>query len=391
MKLLIFTTQFYSLGGYERLAVELAEGLNHLGIHTDLMSQYTDTVPGVSDTESRIKASGVQEIYYLGLNVHPNLFSLFRSIIRFRRFIIDNQYDAVEVSGFTPTLIASIASLGIRLKVFNGIHTSYHKDLYGGLKYFFWRQILKINRNSTFYGISQSVAESWSKYMNFGPDRTQVVYNSINECYFKVNKKCQLDQMFSQLGILKKNRILLFVGRLHESKGVDIILDAVKPLLEQKELHLIYVGREETTESNKGETPLDRLKFEIKNAAWGERVHFLGQRSDVHEIMAYCDILVHPARIEGFGLVLAEALAVGLPVIASNIGGIPEVLENTDSLLIPAGNSSALRQAIDSVLNWSQKTRSKAILKGKQRAEDFRSKKRAENILDLIISKTKTR
>jgi glycosyltransferase involved in cell wall biosynthesis len=97
--------------------------------------------------------------------------------------------------------------------------------------------------------------------------------------------------------------------------------------------------------------------------------------------MASADVLVHPTRHEGFGLVLAEALATGLPVVASNVGGIPEVVAGTDSILVPPDDVAALQEAVQRVLNRTSEEAEAARQKGRARAEFFRTERRTDELL----------
>jgi glycosyltransferase involved in cell wall biosynthesis len=126
------------------------------------------------------------------------------------------------------------------------------------------------------------------------------------------------------------------------------------------------------------------MKQAIADAGLTNRVRFLGRREDVPRLMASSDILVHPSRIEGFGLVLAEAMAAGLPIVASNVEGIPEVLEGTKSIMVPPDDPDALRGAVLRALNWSTVERGHFIEKGKRRAEDFRMGNRTSAMISLF-------
>ena len=80
-------------------------------------------------------------------------------------------------------------------------------------------------------------------------------------------------------------------------------------------------------------------------------VRFLGSRDDLPRVYAAADVLAHPSRMEAFGLVLVEALACGLPVVASDSEAIPEVLNGTSSLMVRAGDETQLRVSILRVLD----------------------------------------
>ncbi|MCK4236928.1 MAG: glycosyltransferase, partial [Candidatus Krumholzibacteria bacterium] len=83
-----------------------------------------------------------------------------------------------------------------------------------------------------------------------------------------------------------------------------------------------------------------------------DRVHFLGQRDDIPAIMSGLDLVVLPSLVEATPYVIVEAMAAGLPVIASDIYGIPEMVEGGETgILIPVGNSAALADAVWSLMN----------------------------------------
>jgi glycosyltransferase involved in cell wall biosynthesis len=384
MKALIFTTQFHLTGGHERLAIELAVDLNRIGVRADVLSQYSTRLPGVPREEARIKDAGVPEVWYLGLEVGGGVVGLVRGIYRFRKLVAGERYDVVETSGFAPILIAALALPGTRTKQVIGLHDNYTKEQYNGLRYFVWRQLLRLFRPAACYAISRSVADDWSSYIGSRWALAPVIYNSVNEAFF--DSFADRPAFREELGVGPDTRIVLFVGRLLKRKGIDTLLEAVKPLLESENLQLVFVGRTDDTESRDDAALLDGIRAEVACEAWGRRVHFLGQRTDIPRIMASSDVLVHPARREGFGLIIAEALATGLPVIASNVGGIPEVVAGTDSVLVPPGDPRLLTEAIQVVLRWPRERRISAIGKGKRRAADFRSVARARAIRALFAS-----
>ena len=385
MKYLIFTTQFHRVGGYERLAIELAIELNKLGVRTDVLSQYTNDIPGVNEAELKLRDAGVPQVSYLGLNVNPNISAIYGALYRFRNLVRTEVYTAVEVSGFTPAFVAAIALAGMNVKVFIGVHDIYTNKLHGGPKYILWKQLLKLFDHVSFYGISKAVAQAWVTYLSVPAQRVPVILNSINSAYYFDKKPHDKSRalFLEVIGAASCDKIVLFTGRLMKRKGVDTLYDALKAQLVSRQLQLIFVGRADDSETPDDLKLLADIQCEIQMSPWRDRVHFLGLRTDVPDIMAASDVLVHPARREGFGLVLAEALAVGLPVVASDVDGIPEVLAGTDSVMVPPNDPGTLAAAVFSVLGWSKEKLNVAIAKGKHRAESFRSENRAKAILEL--------
>jgi glycosyltransferase involved in cell wall biosynthesis len=385
VKILIFTTQFHVVGGYERLASELAVELNRQCVSTHLLSQYTRDLPRVASVEKKLYEAGVQSISYLNLKANPSVVSVFFAILRLRKLVTKEQYYAIEVSGFAPSVIASIALFDKRVKILVGIHRMYTSGRDSSLRLNLWKLLLRCSPNIFFYAISEAVAKAWSLYLDAN-HLIPVVPNSISTKFFE-NKKVSKIEHFDfrvELGISPSSTCILFVGRLVRSKGLDLIYYGLRDQLLSSELHLVFIGREDFSEDPNDKALLNSIHSELRDSPLADNVHFLGLRDDVAEIMKECDLLVHPARTEGFGLVLAEALACGLPVVASNVDGIPEVLSGTKSIMIDPDDPLILANAVKKVLSWSEDKKKCAVNLGKERARDFHVENRSIEILNLL-------
>jgi glycosyltransferase involved in cell wall biosynthesis len=383
VKVLIFTTQWFQLSGAERLSLELAAELNRHGVPTDLLSMYRPELPGVPTATEALAGKG-RAVHFLGLCIRPSVGEVMMGAWRLRQFLRKKRYDIVETSLLGPTALAAIATQGLQTRQIAGIHRVVRRQSHAGGRWQVWRLATTLNRRIRFYAISQSVLDHWLEYSGRPAERARVVYNSIADDYFGVAP--DPSGLRAELGIAGEGRLILFVGRLHKSKGVDTVLDALGPILSSMNLHLLYVGEYLGVEglfSAEAEL-LAAMRKRIAQQGWTERVRFLGRRNDVPRLMASSDLLVHPAHTEGFGLVLAEALATGLPVVASNVDGIPEVLWNTDSLMVPPGDTQALRSAVLRVLRRTPAEAAGAAEKGRIRSDHFRSRRRANDLIRLF-------
>ncbi|MBU2234834.1 MAG: glycosyltransferase family 4 protein [Proteobacteria bacterium] len=141
------------------------------------------------------------------------------------------------------------------------------------------------------------------------------------------------------LGISPEMTVVGTVGRLTAVKDQDVLLRATSELNRQGEkIFLVLLGD--------GELRLDLEQLTIRLGIAGY-VRFLGWRPDVARIMAVCDIFCLPSRNEGMGKVLVEAMAMGIPIIASNIGGIKDIVRPEENgLLVPVGDAAAWAEAI---------------------------------------------
>ena len=137
-------------------------------------------------------------------------------------------------------------------------------------------------------------------------------------------------------------RILLAVCRLEPQKGVDVALRALPDV----------VGRHPRAELVVlGEGP-QRAELEELARSLGVTAHFPGRVPDVSAWLRRADVLVHPVRWEGFGLALLEAMLASLPVVASRLSAIPEiVVDGETGLLVPPDDPAALAAAITRVLD----------------------------------------
>lgn len=136
--------------------------------------------------------------------------------------------------------------------------------------------------------------------------------------------------------------LLGVVGQLIPEKGVDVAIDAFAQLAPAHPgLRLVVVGRDHQREGRYQ----SQLEERAATAGVADRVRFLGFREDAPDIIAALDLLWVPSRREPFGRVVAEAMAAAVPVVASRVGGIPELLGEGAGELVPAGEPGALAAA----------------------------------------------
>jgi glycosyltransferase involved in cell wall biosynthesis len=135
--------------------------------------------------------------------------------------------------------------------------------------------------------------------------------------------------------------VVLAVGRLAAQKGFGVLLAAAGAWTERDPRPLVAIA---------GEGPLEG---ELTAAAQrhGVDVRFLGPRRDVPALLAVADVVVVPSQWEARALIVQEALLAGRPVVASRVGGIPELTGEDAALLVPAGDAGALSDAVRAVLD----------------------------------------
>jgi glycosyltransferase involved in cell wall biosynthesis len=167
--------------------------------------------------------------------------------------------------------------------------------------------------------------------------KTIYIHNGINPAHFRPAE--------SGPGTSEKSRYILCVAELREYKAIDVLLHAAKPLLaNDRSLKLVLAG----------DGPL-RGELEDLSSSLGisSQTVFLGTQgmAEIVKLLQGCETMVLPSRMEPFGIVLIEAMACKKPVVATRVGGIPEIIEHEVSgILVEMENPQALTEGLRRVL-----------------------------------------
>ena len=167
-----------------------------------------------------------------------------------------------------------------------------------------------------------------------------VIPNGIDLEQFKGLSKKDLRKKF---GLNKTDKTILYVGTLRPVKGLTYLIRAMKTI-DDKDAKLLLVGRGPDRENL--EELVKKLKIE-------KSVKFVGRvpNKDVFEYMCASDVLVLPSLSEGFPNVILEAMASGLPVVTTNVGGLPEIVkDNVNGFLVDLENSEQLSEKLSLLL-----------------------------------------
>jgi glycosyltransferase involved in cell wall biosynthesis len=137
---------------------------------------------------------------------------------------------------------------------------------------------------------------------------------------------------------------VLSIGRFVAEKGHRHLLEAAARIERTKPgAHWVLVGAGELEAS---------LKHQARGLGLESRVHFTGWRDDIPEVLAVSDVFVLPSESEGFGRVVVEAMAMARPVVATAVGGVPEIVQDGQTgILVPPSDPAALADAVRSLLD----------------------------------------
>jgi glycosyltransferase involved in cell wall biosynthesis len=223
------------------------------------------------------------------------------------------------------------------------IHTPHGHVFYGHFgplssKFFLWIEKWFAYFSDRIIALTEGEKKDYINLRVGRPEQMSTIHSGVDvACY--MSNQINLMEKKRSLGLLSNAFIVGFVGWLLPIKGPMVLLRAMLEVWKKHpETILVLVG--------KGELDVE-LRTEVLQLDVNSKVKFLGWRDDVDEIMQLIDILVLPSLNEGMGRVLVEAMAAGKPVVASRVGGIPDLVKDEKTgLLVPPGDARALANAI---------------------------------------------
>ncbi len=206
------------------------------------------------------------------------------------------------------------------------------------------------------------------------PKRIEVVFNAISPFKLSDSDRSMTRQ---KLGLRENDFFLLAVGRLVYEKGHVILIRAMPSVVQSFPNIMVGIC---------GSGPMfGQLQEQISALALDNKVRLLGQWENVLELLAAADAFVLPSRWEGLPMALLEAMMAGLPVIASRVQGVEEVIENgVQGLLVPLENPEELSKAILQLLNNPDQRRKLGLAASFRIMQGYTTEQMCENYLKVV-------
>lgn len=195
-----------------------------------------------------------------------------------------------------------------------------------------------------FHAISHAVKDASVAALGIRPDQVTVIPRGRDPERLGEGDHSRRERVRRSLGVPRDAAVILNVARQEYQKGQEYLLKAMAGLRHRPHHVLLIAGREGAATSR-----LQRRKAEL---GLGGRVRFLGHRDDVPDLLAASDVFAFPSLYEGQGGALLEAMAMSLPVVASDIPAVREVVDSgVTGLLVPRGDAIQLATAIAELLD----------------------------------------
>jgi glycosyltransferase involved in cell wall biosynthesis len=176
------------------------------------------------------------------------------------------------------------------------------------------------------------------------PEKLVLISNGLDTGRFS-ESECTRDIVHKNLGLNSGNQGIVTVGNLIPYKGHADLIKALPAILKKRSnVRLFLVGEDRGIQAE-----LEHLASSL--GVW-DRVHFLGRRDDVPSLLMAMDLYVMASHEEGSSNALLEAMAAGLPIVATDVGGNREALDDGNAgLLVPPRDPQALASAIERLLD----------------------------------------
>jgi len=191
-------------------------------------------------------------------------------------------------------------------------------------KNYFWEKLRRraayrlVSRQGTMVAVSQDLKRFICDRLGIAEKRVEVIYNGVAQAQTVTDEETQ--KCKAEIGISGLYPVLGVVGSLYPVKGHRFLLEAMPEILRRwPQAVLLVIGRGELEFA---------LKERAEQLAIGAHIHFLGMRQDVPRLLSVLDAFVLPSLSEGLSLALLEAMASGKPVVATRVGGNPELIDH---------------------------------------------------------------
>ncbi len=313
-----------TMGGAQMLMVNLLGAIDHSRWTPRVVSMFG---PHHNHLEKRLDDAGV-EVRSLGKRLGPDPRMLWRLEREIRSFAPDVLHTHCYVLGYLAPLLATWRTPSVHT-----CHTLAQHET-GRLGRALYR--LAFRTGTVPIAISTQVAQSMNQV--FGIQRMPVILNGIPVHRF-ATPQTPPDAWRRREGFGEDDFLIAIVGRLSEEKNHPLLLDAFARVAHQMPRAQVVVVGDGAQRAS--------IEALAETLSIRDRTHLLGQRDDIADVLHAADVLVLSSTFEGIPLTVQEAMATGTPVIATAVGGVPElVVHNQTGVLVPSEDSDALGRAL---------------------------------------------
>jgi len=265
-----------------------------------------------------------------------------------RRLMRQQQPNVVHTHGYRSDVIGGLAAASARIPRVTTVHGFTGGNAKNRANE--WLQVRSYYAFSAVVAVSQQIGQ---RLRNAGvPDRLiRTIPNAIDPRIAAAPR----DAARARIGALADEFVIGWVGRMSSEKGPDVLVEALQSVKQPFKCTFIGDGPDRS-----------QLGGRIAKLGLDSSVCWTGVVPDAASLFSAFDVFVLSSRTEGIPIVLLEAMRANVPIVATRVGGVPEMLDETEALLVPSEQPAALAKAIESVRGDA--------LSAKRRAEAARAR-----------------
>lgn len=324
----LFLSHAYMVGGAEEMVLNL---VRHL---PERFEPAVVCIHEAGPIGEEIARTGVP---FKVLGLKPGLLRPF-DVLRLRDVLIECEPAIVHTFLLTGSLYGRFAAMMAHVPVVIGTEVNIYqnkKPVHALLEKWLMR------RTDAVVASAASVREFYIDQVKADPAKVEVIYNAVD--WSQLQTTMSRDEFRSSVGVPQDVPVAGIIARLTAQKAHQVLFDAIAHDPGLARLHLLVVGDGEL----RGALAASAATLRIQ-----DRVHFLGARRDLGNILASVDLFAMPSYWEGLPLSMVLAMGAGLPVVASRVAGIPEVVtDGVSGLLVTPGDTADLAAALNRLVH----------------------------------------
>ncbi|MGH2697662.1 MAG: glycosyltransferase, partial [Actinomycetota bacterium] len=262
-----------------------------------------------------------------------------RAVRKLRSYLRQGDYDLVHAHGLRAGIDAALAARPLDVPVLQTVHNLVRADVSGRAKagLYRWAEPLSVRLTQHTFAVSEEIARHLRGRSPKSAGRIEILYLGIGEAPRVAKSPAEVR---AEAGLPEDAKLIVTASRLSAQKALDVMLRALTRLSDEAVLIVLGQGPDER-----------QLKTMALALGLGERVRWLGWRDDGADWLNAADVFSLSSNWEGVPLAAQEAILLGTPVVATAVGGMPELIDDRSSgRLVPKGDSDALARALGEVL-----------------------------------------
>lgn len=360
-----------NFGGAQKYVYEIATSLDRETFDV------TVALGGSGILKTKLEEAGIEVIQIPKLERDISVFKEFSVFGFLYKLFKERKFDVVHLNSSKVSAIAAVASrfLGVPKIIFTAHGWAFNEDRSTPVKFLFkisyWVTIILSD-------ITISVSEKTKLDVIGWPfiaNKIKVIRNGVKEIdfYEKEIAKEKINQINHRIQTSKF--LIGTIAELHPVKGLETLIESAKEISKEKDVQFVIIGEGQARQE---------LEEKIQFSNLQNNVILLGFLDNAAKYLKAFDLFVLPSKSEALALVILEAGLAKVPIIASRVGGIPEIISDTKyGKLFESGNSEQLTKEItDSIENYEQSKQSAENLNQKI-AADFSYRKMLEETISL--------